>query len=86
MKLTKNADLDKYKYSGYSLGFDSRSQFSLPDGTYGKKAIIFGADMTSSVHVDNNGKDILILGEGSTQGLDDTVLTAEATYPINVKQ
>ena len=86
MKLTKNADLDKYKYSGYSLGFDSRSQFSLPDGTYGKNAIIFGADMTSSVHVDNNGKDILILGEGSTQGLDDTVLTAEATYPINVKQ
>ena len=86
MKLTKNADLDKYKYSGYSLGFDSHSQFSLPDGTYGKNAIIFGADMTSSVHVDNNGKDILILGEGSTQGLNDTVLTAEATYPINVKQ
>ena len=86
MKLTKNADLDKYKYSGYSLGFDSHSQFSLPDGTYGKNAIIFGADMTSSVHVDNNGKDILILGEGSTQELNDTVLTAEATYPINVKQ
>ena len=86
MTLTKNADLDKYKYSGYSLGFDSHSQFSLPDGTYGKNAIIFGADMTSSVHVDNNGKDILILGEGSTQGLNDTVLTAEATYPINVKQ
>ena len=51
-----------------------------------KNVIIFGADMTSSVHVDNNGKDILILGEEPTQGLDDTILTAEAIYPINFKQ
>ena len=42
--------------------------------------------MSSSVHVDNKGKDILILGEGPTQGLDDTTLTAEAKYPINSTQ
>ena len=42
--------------------------------------------MSSSVHVDNGGKDILILGEGPTQGLDDTTLTAEAIYPINFTQ
>ena len=52
----------------------------------GKNVIIFGADMSSSVHVDNKGKDILILGEGPTQGLDDTTLTAEAKYPINFTQ
>ena len=28
VKLTRNADLDKYKYSGYSIGFDSCSEFS----------------------------------------------------------
>ena len=28
VKLTKNSDSDKYKYSGYSIGFDSRSRFS----------------------------------------------------------
>ena len=28
--------------------------------------------MSSFLHVDNKGKDILILGEGTTQGLDDT--------------
>ena len=33
--------------------------------------------MSSSVHVDNKKKDILILGKGPTQGLDDTSLTAE---------
>ena len=42
--------------------------------------------MSSSVHIDNKNKDILILGEGPTQGLDDTTLTAEATCPINFSQ
>ena len=46
-----------------------------------KRVIIFGTDMSSSVHIDN--KKILILGEGPTQRLDDTTLTAEAKYPIN---
>ena len=49
----------------------------------GKNVIIFGADMSSSVHNDNKNKDILILGEGPTQGLDDSTLTADAKYPIN---
>ena len=40
--------------------------------------IVFGADMSSSVHIDSKGKDILILGEGPTQGLHDNALTAEA--------
>ena len=56
VKLTMNADLDKYKYIGYGIGFDSRSQFLFTDGSYGKIVIIFGADMSSSVHVDNKGK------------------------------
>ena len=39
--------------------------------------------MSSSVHIDYAGKDILILGEVSTQGLDDATLTAEFQYSIN---
>ena len=35
----------------------------------GKNIIIFGTDISSSEHVGNKGKDILILGEGPTQGL-----------------
>ena len=78
-----NADLDKYKYSGYGIGFDSRSEFSFTNGIMGRNGIIFGADMSSSVHVDNKKKDILVLGEGLTQGLDDTTLTAVAKYPVS---
>ena len=63
VKLIKNADPDKYIYTGYGIGFNSRSEFLLPDTTTGKNVIIFGADMSSLVHIDNKGKDILIIGE-----------------------
>ena len=86
VKLTRNSDTDKYKYRGYSIGFNSQSAFSLPDGSKGKNAIIFGADMISSVHIDNKGKDILTFGEGPMQGLGDTTLTAEAKNSIYFKQ
>ena len=70
VKLTKYADPDKYKYSGYGIGFDSCSEFSLPDGNLSKNVIIFGVDMSSSVNIDNKNKDILIFGKGPTQGLE----------------
>ena len=36
--------------------------------------------------IDDKEKDILILGEGATQGSDHTTLTAEAKYHINFRQ
>ena len=65
------------------MRFDSRWQFSLPDGSMGRNVIFFGPDMSSSVHFDNRNKDLLILGEGITQRLDDTTLTAGVKYTIN---
>ena len=38
--------------------------------------------MSTSIHIDNKGKDILVLGRGPTQGLEST-LTAEKMYSIN---
>ena len=43
---------------------------------------IFGVDMSASIHIDNKGKDILVLGRGLTQGLEST-LTAERVYSMN---
>ena len=68
VSLTKNADVNKYKYSGYGIGFDRTSSFSFPGGGNGQNVIIFGVDMNSSVHVDNKGKDILILRKGPSKG------------------
>ena len=39
--------------------------------------------MSSSVNIDNKGKDILILGKGPTPGLNDTTLIAETQYSID---
>ena len=33
VKLTKNTDHNKYKYSCYGIGFDTRVNFSLSDGS-----------------------------------------------------
>ena len=79
---TKNADLNKYLYNGYSIGFSLRSELSLPDSSVGKNVIIIGVDMSSLVHFDNKEKHILILGKCPTQRLDDTKLTAEAIQLI----
>ena len=86
VELTKNADPDKYKYSGCDIGFDSRSDFLFTDGSMGRNIVIFGADMSSSMHFDNKIKVILVLGKGATQGLDDLILTAETKYPIDFTQ
>ena len=75
----KNTDIDVCKHSGYGIGFDRKLLFSLGDG-FGRICIIFGVDMSSSVHVDNKKKDILILWEGAMQGLDGTTLTAETKF------
>ena len=61
--LTKNADIDKYGYSGYGIGFDRKSSFSFPSGGFGQNVIIFGIDMSSSADVDNKNRDILIFGK-----------------------
>ena len=45
--------------------------------------MIFIVDNSSFFHIDNKKKDILILDEDPTQGLDDITITAEANYPIN---
>ena len=42
--------------------------------------------MSSTIHIDNKGKDILILDEGPTQGLDDTTLKAKSKHPISYTQ
>ena len=72
------------KYSGYRIGFDRRSSFLFPGGGYGQNILIFGVDMSSSAHINNNNnkKGILVLGKWPTQGLEST-LTAEKMYSIN---
>ena len=81
VKLTKHVDVDQYKYSGYGIGFDRKGSYSIGNEV-GRNVIIFGVDMSSSPHIDNKKKDILIPGKGPTQGLEHT-MAAEKLYSIN---
>ena len=81
VNVIQDNDIDKYEYSGYGIGFDSRGSFSYPDRSIAQNAIIFGVNMSSSEYA-NKTKNILILGEGFTQGLDHTMLYAEKNIQL----
>ena len=83
ISLTKNADIGKYKYSGYGIGFDRHGEFSFGNGL-GKNYIIFGADLSSSAHANNKkNNNILFLGKDFVQGINGTTIYAEKLYFIN---
>ena len=82
-KLTKNSCIDKYEYASYGTGFDSKVTFSHSSGGAGVNLVVFGADMSSSVHANTETKSILILGKGLIQGLEYTTLYAEKMYSIS---
>ena len=67
--MTKNADIDKYKYSGYGIGFDRHGSFSSPGIGLGRNVITFGVDMSPSTKNDNRKKDVLILGKHKDENI-----------------
>ena len=83
VSLTKNADIDQYKYFGYSIGFDRLGEFSFGGRGFGRNVIIFGADMSSSVHANNKKNNILVLDKDFIQGIKGTTIYAKKMYSIN---
>ena len=81
--MTKNADTDKCKYQGHGIRFDLSGNFNHPDGGNSKNVIILGVDMTNSKHANNKTKDVLVLGHGLIQKIDDTTTYAEKMYSRN---
>ena len=86
IKLTKNTAPNKCSYPGYSVVFDARENVLLSHNSgIGKNVIIFGVDMSLSVYVENKKKDLLILGKGPTDWLDDTMLITDIEYCISFR-
>ena len=82
VSLTKNNDIDQYKYSGYGIGFDRHGESGFSNG-YGRNCVIFGEDLSSSVHGNNRKNNILVLGKDFVQGINGTTIYAEKMYSIN---
>ena len=91
MQITKNAtDNDKNNYKGYGICFDERSEFghTITEGgrahtTDARNVLIFGADMSSSVHATNRANHIYLMGTGLMQGINDTTIYAEKNFYRN---
>ena len=88
MQITKNAsDSDKNNYKGYGINFDERSEFShtiIEDGHAHTKdagnVLVFGSDMSFSVHATNRANHIYLMGTGLTQGNDTTIYAEKNFY------
>ena len=79
MRITKNADTSKYDCKGYGICFDERSEFghTITEGgfahtTDARNVLIFGVDISFSVHKTNRANHIYVMGTGLTQGIHDT--------------
>ena len=82
VSLTKNANIDQYKYSGYGIGFDRHGEFSFGN-KLGKNCINFGAELSSSSSQANNKKNILVLGKDFVQGTNGTTIYAEKLLSLH---
>ena len=71
IQITKDtADISKNNYKGYGRCFDERSQFGhtitedgRPHTTNGRNVLIFGVDMSFSVHAINRANNIYVMGD-----------------------
>ena len=90
MQITKNADNSKNNYKGYGKCSDERSEFGhtiteggQADTTDARNVLLFGADMSFSVHLTNRANNIYVMGSGLTQGIHDITLYAEKNFYRN---
>ena len=91
MQITKNAtENSKNNYKGYGICFDERSEFghkitegSRANTTDARNVLIFGADMSFSVHTTNRANHIYLMGTGLTQGINDTTIYAGKNFYRN---
>ena len=56
VSLSKNADINRYKNSGYGIGFDRHGNVSFLGIGLGRNIIIVGVDMSSSRKTDKEKK------------------------------
>ena len=91
MQITKDAtDNSKNNYKGYGKCFDEGSEFghTITEGgcahsTEARNVLIFGVDMSFSVHATNRANNIYLMGTGLTQGIHDTTIYAEKNFYRN---
>ena len=90
MQITKDTDTSKYNYKGYGICFDEGGHFghTITEGgfahtTNARNVLIFGADMSFSVHATNRANHIYVMGKELTQGINGTTIYSEKSFYRN---
>ena len=90
MQITKNSDTSKYDYKGYGICFDEGGQFghTITEGgsahtASARNVLLFGANMSFSVHATNRANHIYVMGKEFAQGINDTTIYAEKSFYRN---
>ena len=90
MKINKNTDSSKNNYTRYGLCFDEGGEFvhtvrqgNFDRTTNAKNVMIFGVDMSSSIHATNIANNIYVMGKDFIQGINDTTIYAEKLFQNN---
>ena len=90
LKIAKNTDSSKNNYTGYGLCFDEGGEFghtvrqdNFDRTTNAKNVIIFGIDVSSSIHATNRANNIYVMGKDFIQGINDTTIYAEKLFHNN---
>ena len=74
IKIIINADKNKFTYNGQGIRFDGKGMWYVVMILL-ENVVIFGADNALSSHIDNKKK--LVLGEGLTEGINNSVPVAK---------
>ena len=79
-KPNNTTDPRKWQYSGYDLAFDRTGQFTHNNGSQARNIIMFGADISTSIHSTNKTQNILVLDHAFIQKINYTVIYAERSF------
>ena len=67
-------DSDNFIYTGWGISFDRNGTFGHPEGGTARNVIIFGVDMSRSIHASNKTKDFLVLDKDLIQLIENTTI------------
>ena len=68
-------------YSGYGIAFDQLGSWNFVND-FTRNVIIFSVDNSSSSDTDNHKSGFLVLGEGPTDGINDSIGAADEKFRI----
>ena len=87
MQITKNSNTSKYEYKGYGIYFDEGGTFghTITEGNFAhttnaRNVLIFGVDMSFSLHATNRANHVYVMGTEFVQVINGTTIYAEENF------